>query len=284
MKIIRKKTPWPELFYNVDIEIIFMAVIHCCANWTLSNVAIFKLLNFWEHAYIAAIPSSLKTSLDICLPQKSENISTFFWISWCVSKWGSIRGFFVTEYERFSQGQRLFSDPVPLSWNKSNFFEDDVWESAFTARDIRLSSQRFDLPWRMRFHKRPVNSASVANDSADTRAANQNGCMVAFLSPTAVPLFPCFFPFLWPDLTSCKCFWYFSSPTGKCHMLSNKHICAFWPHLWSSGQSSWLQIQRSQVRFPALPYFLKGLQFGTGSTQPLEDNWGATSWQVAAPV
>jgi hypothetical protein len=30
-----------------------------------------------------------------------------------------------------------------------------------------------------------------------------------------------------------------------------------WPPLWSSGQSFWLQIQRSRVRFPALPYFLK---------------------------
>jgi hypothetical protein len=27
--------------------------------------------------------------------------------------------------------------------------------------------------------------------------------------------------------------------------------------LWSSGQSSWLQIQRSRVRFPALPDFLR---------------------------
>ena len=27
------------------------------------------------------------------------------------------------------------------------------------------------------------------------------------------------------------------------------------PPLWSSGQSFWLQIQRSRVRFPALPDF-----------------------------
>jgi hypothetical protein len=27
--------------------------------------------------------------------------------------------------------------------------------------------------------------------------------------------------------------------------------------LWSSGQSSWLQIQRSRVKFPALPDFLR---------------------------
>jgi hypothetical protein len=48
------------------------------------------------------------------------------------------------------------------------------------------------------------------------------------------------------------------------------------PPLWSTGQSSWLQIQRSWVRFPALPDFLRNSGSGTGSTQPREDNWGAT--------
>jgi hypothetical protein len=48
------------------------------------------------------------------------------------------------------------------------------------------------------------------------------------------------------------------------------------PPLWSGGQSSWLQIQKSLVRFPALPDFLKSSGSGTGSTQPCEDNWGAT--------
>ena len=46
--------------------------------------------------------------------------------------------------------------------------------------------------------------------------------------------------------------------------------------LWSSGQSFWLQIQRSRVRFPALPDFLSSSGSGTGSTQPREVNWGAT--------
>jgi hypothetical protein len=50
----------------------------------------------------------------------------------------------------------------------------------------------------------------------------------------------------------------------------------YWPPLWSSGQSSWLQIQRSQVRFPALPHFLRSSGSGTGSTQPREDNWRVT--------
>jgi hypothetical protein len=42
--------------------------------------------------------------------------------------------------------------------------------------------------------------------------------------------------------------------------------------LWSSGQSLWLQIERSRVRFPALPDFLRSSGSGTGSTQPREDN------------
>ena len=49
-----------------------------------------------------------------------------------------------------------------------------------------------------------------------------------------------------------------------------------WPPLWSSGQSFWRQIQRSRVRFPALPDFLSSSGSGTGFTQPREVNWGAT--------
>jgi hypothetical protein len=41
--------------------------------------------------------------------------------------------------------------------------------------------------------------------------------------------------------------------------------------LWCSGLSSWLQIQRSRVRFLALPHFLRNGGSGTGTTQPHED-------------
>jgi hypothetical protein len=40
----------------------------------------------------------------------------------------------------------------------------------------------------------------------------------------------------------------------------------------SSGQSSWLRIQRSRVRFQELLNFLRSSGSGTGSTQPREDN------------
>jgi hypothetical protein len=53
------------------------------------------------------------------------------------------------------------------------------------------------------------------------------------------------------------------------------------PPLWSSDQSFWLQIQRSRVRFPALPDFLRSSGSGMGSTQPREDNWGAT-WRKSS--
>jgi hypothetical protein len=43
-----------------------------------------------------------------------------------------------------------------------------------------------------------------------------------------------------------------------------------------NGQSSWLQNQRSQVRFLALQHFLSNSGSGTGSTRPCEDKCGAT--------
>jgi hypothetical protein len=46
--------------------------------------------------------------------------------------------------------------------------------------------------------------------------------------------------------------------------------------LWSSGQSSWLQIQRLWVQFLAIPDFLISSGSGTGSTQPCGYSWGAT--------
>jgi hypothetical protein len=48
--------------------------------------------------------------------------------------------------------------------------------------------------------------------------------------------------------------------------------------LWFSGQYFWLQIQRSRVRFPALPDYLKSSESETGSTHPREYSWRA-NWK-----
>jgi hypothetical protein len=60
----------------------------------------------------------------------------------------------------------------------------------------------------------------------------------------------------------------------KIHLLTDRKQIMFplQDRLWSSGQSSWLQIHMSRVRFPALPDFLSSSGSGTGSTQPREDN------------
>jgi hypothetical protein len=64
----------------------------------------------------------------------------------------------------------------------------------------------------------------------------------------------------------------------KCSVLPDIMVCIFntvpalIPPLWSNGQSFWLQMQRSGVRLPALPDFMRSSGSGTGSTQPREDN------------
>jgi hypothetical protein len=68
-------------------------------------------------------------------------------------------------------------------------------------------------------------------------------------------------------------------PGSNLGRAASYHGCDFsWSYLvsplWSSGQSSWLQIQRSRVWFPALPDYLRSSGSGTGSTQPREYNWG----------
>jgi hypothetical protein len=75
----------------------------------------------------------------------------------------------------------------------------------------------------------------------------------------------------------CVHWWYIAtsavSRQGHCRdILSRVLVTA----LWCTGQSSWPQFQKSRVRFPALPDFLRSSGSGTGSTQPREYNWGAT--------
>ena len=59
---------------------------------------------------------------------------------------------------------------------------------------------------------------------------------------------------------------------ARCNDKNFTHMSRRRPPLWSSGQSFWIQIQRSRVRFPALPDFLSSSGSGTGSTQPREVN------------
>jgi len=63
----------------------------------------------------------------------------------------------------------------------------------------------------------------------------------------------------------------YNSRTHDTSIVPNPQIVRL-PCRYSSGQSFWLQIQRSRVRFPALPDFLSSSGSGTGSTQPREIN------------
>jgi hypothetical protein len=65
-------------------------------------------------------------------------------------------------------------------------------------------------------------------------------------------------------------FYLFSLPLSSYNM--NESILR--PPLWSSGQSSWLQMRRP--RFDSRHYQKKSSGSGTGSAQPREYNWGAT--------
>jgi hypothetical protein len=89
--------------------------------------------------------------------------------------------------------------------------------------------------------------------------------------------------------TSYPALLYSHSPRSS-HFVSSQNIhvtepTALFKHrwftlnLWSSGQSSWLQIQRSWVRFPAVQDFLRSSGSETGSTQPREHNWELLEWK-----
>ena len=74
---------------------------------------------------------------------------------------------------------------------------------------------------------------------------------------------------------SCTCYFCCRLLNKSCNACIQFKV-SMGPPLWSSGQSFWLQIQRSRVRFPALPDFLSSSGSRTGSAQPREVNWGAT--------
>ena len=84
------------------------------------------------------------------------------------------------------------------------------------------------------------------------------------------------YPFIYPRGKISQSVNYFGGRSGQYSANFYLYMSVKRPPLWSSGQSFWLQIQRSVVRFPALPDFLSSSGSGTGSTQPREVNWGAT--------
>jgi hypothetical protein len=84
-----------------------------------------------------------------------------------------------------------------------------------------------------------------------------------------------------PDGYVLLCIWITSSCV--CHFVSCVLHEQPRPRLWSSDQSSWLQIRRSRFRFQALTDFLKSSESRTESTQPRECNRGATWKKITAP-
>ena len=105
---------------------------------------------------------------------------------------------------------------------------------------------------------------AVRNQSISAQRDKTKDCFIFTVNNTTdhVDSCPC------PDLHYC-------SIRERCLMFVRYFApatCVFGPPLWSSGQSFWLQIQRSRVRSPALPDFLSSSGSGTESTQPREVN------------
>jgi hypothetical protein len=101
-----------------------------------------------------------------------------------------------------------------------------------------------------------------------------------FLSPFCAPFFFSFFSISFLFLTSFRPIFPLLRPFSHSSFYFNFISLQFiWPPLWSTDQSSWLQIQRSRGRFPALPDFLRSSGSETESAQPREGNWRATSME-----
>jgi hypothetical protein len=73
-----------------------------------------------------------------------------------------------------------------------------------------------------------------------------------------------------------QCFSLYGSVSGEEKKIFISRIRKEGSPLWSSGQSSWLQIQRPRFDSAALSHLLRSSGSGTGSTQPREHNGGAT--------
>jgi hypothetical protein len=90
--------------------------------------------------------------------------------------------------------------------------------------------------------------------------------------------------FLCAVLRCCRYYFYFSFIYGAGVKTKSTIATAFYClPLWSSGQTSWLQIQGIRLRFQALPHLLRCSGSGTGFTQPREAE-EPLELKVAAPV
>jgi hypothetical protein len=84
-------------------------------------------------------------------------------------------------------------------------------------------------------------------------------------------------------LNRISCIWirYIKSYHFKSFIL-NQIVTCVWPPLWFSGQSSWLKIQKSRVRFPTLPDYLWNSGPWKGPLSLMRTVEELLEWQVAA--
>jgi hypothetical protein len=136
------------------------------------------------------------------------------------------------------------------------------------------------------FHSAPKSSKwSPSFNIADWSSVHHNNLAMPATHPANLMLFLITYTVQWMHkiLLTCHRNRHSSGPAVDIEHLSadsrngrtfRKSLSQWRPPLWSSGQSSWLQIRRPG--FDSRHYQKNNSGPGTGSTQPREYNWGAT--------